>query len=145
MPFRLQADDWVMSMCFRMCLCNRPNNSVPITMPAGYVQTTMELLRRQIISDAKRGVEITMDTQFLIREVGDGKIDLNSGAFSKSPFSTDLPFLQHDWPRVRQLRHNFGPLLTCFPALCHPTRVVCHALLRNHACWTLIGACDPML
>lgn len=93
-----EADDWVMSMCFRMCLTNAPANAVAIARPAGYSNLTMELLRRQIISDAKRGFNVTLQNQFLIREVGDSKIDLNSGAFSKSPFSTDLPFLQHDWP-----------------------------------------------
>ena len=25
-----------------------------------------------------------------------------------------------------------------------PTRAVCDALRRAHACWMLIGACDPM-
>ena len=35
---------------------------------------------------------------FLVRDLPNDKIDLNSGAFSDSPFSTDLPFLQHGWP-----------------------------------------------
>lgn len=43
--------------------------------------------------------------RFLIRQLSGQKIDLNSGQWSTQPgsggffpFSTDLPFAQHDWP-----------------------------------------------
>jgi hypothetical protein len=97
---RGEADDWVMSMCFRMCLSNNASNAVPISAPAGYTNLTMELLRRQMASKLAVTKDYTLDEQFLVRYLNKAKskIDLNSGAFDKSPFSTDLPFLQHDWP-----------------------------------------------
>ena len=102
------ADDWVQSFCFRLCLTTRENNSLPIRAPADYTPAAMELLRRQILSMTKRGMKLHMrDTRvdgqlqrgmFLIRDLPNDKIDLNSGAFSDAPFSTDMPFLQHGWP-----------------------------------------------
>jgi hypothetical protein len=104
-----KGDDWVMSYCFRMCLTNNKSNRVPITAPEGYTPAALELLRRELrwATDNKRN--LTMHDLFLIRDVGDGKIDLNSGQFSEDcpvcrrnggyfPFSTDSPFLQHGWP-----------------------------------------------
>jgi hypothetical protein len=52
----------------------------------------MELLRRQIEAVSKRGVVLDMSSQFLIRQLPEQKIDLNSGAFSVSPFSNRLIF-----------------------------------------------------
>ena len=96
---RGEADDWVMSYCFRMCMTALANNSVPLTRPPeGYTNLTMELLRRQIKAVSSQGVVLDMKTQFLIRDLPEGKIDLNSGAFDESPFSTDLPFAQKRWP-----------------------------------------------
>ena len=44
----------------------------------------------------------------------------------------------------RHLRH-YCPFLTCFLALWHPTRAMKCIILSAHACWMLIGACDPMV
>ena len=46
------------------------------------------------------------------------------------------------WAPVRQLRRRFGPALTHFSPTHHPARAVCHAPLSDHACETLIGACN---
>ena len=115
-----EADDWVQSFCFRLCLTTRQNNSLPMLPPSDYTPEVMELLRRQILSDTKRGMRLHMrDTtvdgkmqrgMFLVRDLPNDKIDLNSGAFSDSPFSTDLPFLQHGWPLGGpQERYVFPP------------------------------------
>jgi hypothetical protein len=115
-----EADDWVQSFCFRLCLTTRQNNSLPMRPPSDYTPEVMELLRRQILSDTKRGMRLHMrDTtvdgkmqrgMFLVRDLPNDKIDLNSGAFSDSPFSTDLPFLQHGWPLGGpQERYVFPP------------------------------------
>lgn len=124
-----EADDWVQSFCFRLCLTTRQNNSLPILPPADYTAATMELLRRQILSDTKRGVKLHMrDTtvdgklqrgMFLVRDLPNDKIDLNSGAFSDSPFSTDLPFLQHGWPTGGPQERYALPSLSKQRLLCH--------------------------
>ena len=55
---------------------------------------------------------------FLVRDLPNDKIDLNSGAFSDSPFSTDLPFLQHGWPLGGpQERYVFPPLCPIYKVL----------------------------
>ena len=50
-------------------------------------------------------VLVFQSDRFLIRQLSGEKIDLNSGQWSTQagsggffPFSTDLPFAQHDWP-----------------------------------------------
>jgi len=97
------ADDWVMSYNFRLCMTDSATNSVPIVEPPGYTTHAMELLRRQVAAWTSRGVRLRFDTRnnaigmFLVRRLPNRKIDLNSG-WSSSVFSTDLPFLQHDWP-----------------------------------------------
>ena len=100
-----EADDWVMSFCFRMCLTTAANNSVAITAPDGYSTASLELLRREITAATHRGLRLSMKSMFLIRELSDQKIDLNSGQWTAQagsggffPFSTDLPFAQHGWP-----------------------------------------------
>ena len=84
------------AMCFHAGLSNNSTNSVPITAPEGYTNLTMELLRRQMASKLAVTKNYTLDDQFLVRYLNKArnKIDLNSGAFDKSPFSTDMPFLQ---------------------------------------------------
>ncbi len=93
------ADAWPMSYCFRMCLTDNQSNAIPITQPDGYSSLTMELLRRQFRAWAKRNTSLTLENLFLIRRLPNQKIDLNSGQFDASPFSTDMPFLQHNWPK----------------------------------------------
>lgn len=99
------ADDWVMSMCFRMCLTNNASNAVPIAPPLGYSVEKLSLLRQEILAATARGFELTLDSMFLVRYLPNSKIDLNSGSWTTQnhsggyfPFSTDLPFAQHDWP-----------------------------------------------
>lgn len=99
------SDDWVMSMCFRMCLSNDPNNSVPIAAPEGYSVDKLALLRDEIIAATARGFKLSLTSMFLVRFLPNQKIDLNSGSWETQnrsggyfPFSTDLPFAQHDWP-----------------------------------------------
>jgi hypothetical protein len=64
-----------------------------------------EIVRREIAAATAMGYKLTLDTMFLVRYLPNSKIDLNSGSWTVQnhsggyfPFSTDLPFLQHDWP-----------------------------------------------
>ena len=100
-----EADNRVMSYCFRMCLTNNASNALTITAPPGYTRDAVELLRRELISlTHNRHFNLTMADLFLIRALPHHKIDLNSGAWTASgksakfPFSTDLPFAQFGWP-----------------------------------------------
>jgi hypothetical protein len=101
-----EADDWVMAMCFRMCLTNNASNAIKITAPDGYTTRALELLRREIVAATTlHNITLSMRSMFLIRELSSEKIDLNSGQWSTKggtggyfPFSTDLPYAQHDWP-----------------------------------------------
>eukprot|EP00755_Sulcionema_specki_P002581 Sspe_Gene.118848::Locus_113288_Transcript_1_1_Confidence_1.000_Length_2183::g.118848::m.118848 len=99
-----RSDDLVMSYCFRMCLTNNATNRIPVAPPDGYTPAHLELLRRQIASETRRGMAVTMDSLFLIRHLPNMKIDLNSGQWNATghpggfaPFSTDFPFLQKGW------------------------------------------------
>ena len=74
-----ESDDWVMSMCFRMCLTNVASNSIPITAPEGYSTRQLELLRREIVAATAQNITLSMRSMFLIRQLSGGKIDLNSG------------------------------------------------------------------
>ena len=98
------ADDQVMSYCFRMCLTNNATNRIAVAAPAGYNEAHLELLRRELVSEVAKGMNVTMDSLFLIRHLPNMKIDLNSGQWSATgkaggfaPFSTDMPFLQKDY------------------------------------------------
>jgi len=99
------ADDWVMSYCFRICLTTNKSNSVPLPVPEGYQRADMELVAREIRAATRRGFKLTLETMFLVKALPNNKIDLNSGSWNDTgrsggyfPFSTDLPFAQHDWP-----------------------------------------------
>ena len=100
-----EADNRVMSYCFRMCLTNNASNAITITPPHGYTRGAVELLRRELLSlTHNRHFNLTMADLFLIRALPHNKIDLNSGQWTatgkgaKFPFSTDLPFAQFGWP-----------------------------------------------
>jgi hypothetical protein len=100
-----EADSKVMAMCFRMCLTNNATNALPIGPPPNYNVTDMELLRRELVSASKRGLKLKLRSLFLVRQLSNQKIDLNSGQWSTEagtggffPFSTDLPFAQYGWP-----------------------------------------------
>jgi len=99
------ADDWVMSMNFRVCLTNNASNAINIAAPEGYTAAKLELVRREIAAATAKGFKLTLSTMFLCRALPHQKLDLNSGAWDVRnssggyfPFSTDLPWLQHDWP-----------------------------------------------
>jgi hypothetical protein len=55
-----EADDWVMSMCFRMCLTNNASNAIKITAPEAYNVRALELLRREIIAASRRNITLSM-------------------------------------------------------------------------------------
>jgi hypothetical protein len=99
------SDNKVMAMCFRMCLTNNQSNTIPITAPPGYAASSVELLRREIVAATGAGMQLSLDSMFLVRQLSGQKIDLNSGQWSTQPghggyfpFSTDLPFAQYGWP-----------------------------------------------
>jgi len=99
------ADDKVMAMCFRMCLTNNASNAIEITAPPGYTTASLELLRREIVAATGAGMTLGIKSMFLVRQLSNAKIDLNSGQWSALPgsggffpFSTDLPFAQYGWP-----------------------------------------------
>eukprot|EP01060_Flectonema_neradi_P007909 TRINITY_DN15626_c0_g1_i1.p1 TRINITY_DN15626_c0_g1~~TRINITY_DN15626_c0_g1_i1.p1 ORF type:complete len:673 (+),score=102.65 TRINITY_DN15626_c0_g1_i1:81-2099(+) len=103
--FKNDTDDNVMSYCFRMCLSKNASTQIPITKPSGYDRTKLELLRRELASQASMGHNLTMQDLFLIRYLPNDKMDLNSGQWSATghpggyfPFSTDLPNFQSEWP-----------------------------------------------
>lgn len=100
-----EGDDWVMAMCFRMCLTPNASNAINITAPEGYTTAALELLRREITAATHHNITLSMASMFLIRHLSGDKIDLNSGQWTAKgggggffPFSTDLPFAQHGWP-----------------------------------------------
>lgn len=55
-----EADDWVMSMCFRMCLTNNASNAIKITAPVGYSVRALELLAREISAASRRNITLSM-------------------------------------------------------------------------------------
>jgi hypothetical protein len=80
-----EADDRVMSYCFRMCLTNNSSNAIAITAPPGYTRDAVELLRRELLSLTRsRHFNLTMEDLFLIRALPHMKIDLNSGQWTAS-------------------------------------------------------------
>ena len=67
-----------------MCLTNNKTaGAVPITAPEGYTPAAMELLRRELQWATADNRSLRMDDLFLIRDVGGGKMDLNSGQISE--------------------------------------------------------------
>ncbi len=61
-----EADDWVMAMCFRMCLTNNASNAIKITAPDGYNTRALELLRREITAASRRNITLSMKSMWVL-------------------------------------------------------------------------------
>ncbi len=84
-----EGDDKVQAYCFRMCLSNHPENSVPFEKPEGYNREDYELLARVYAA----GWTETFDKY---DPVPNRKTDTNN----HGPFSTDNIGMNYDYPEA---------------------------------------------
>lgn len=94
------ADGLVQTYNFRLCLTNNASNRLPFAPPANYTPGAMEVYRRWFIVNAAAVSNVSLLSLFLVRDLGESKIDVNQGSL---PGASDFPFLQAayplaDWP-----------------------------------------------
>lgn len=88
------GDSRVQAYNYRLILTNNASNRVPFLPPANFTPSSMEFLRRWFIANPSvAGANLT--SLFLVRELGESKIDVNQGSL---PGSSDMPFLQAAYP-----------------------------------------------
>jgi hypothetical protein len=90
------SDGTVMAMNYRLCLTNNASNRRPLLPPAGYTPASTEVLRRSFIANAAQLANASLLSLFLIRDLGESKIDVNDK--EALPNLADLPFLQGPYP-----------------------------------------------
>ena len=66
-----EGDDKLQAYCYRMCLSNHPENSVPFPKPEGYDPFQYELLDQFVAGIVLRGTEI--------KSIREGKVNLQDG------------------------------------------------------------------
>ena len=89
-----EGDTFVQAYNYRLTLTNNASNRLPLLPPTNYTPSSMEFLRRWFLANpGVAGVNLT--SLFLIRELGESKIDVNQGSL---PGSSDMPFLQTSYP-----------------------------------------------
>ncbi|RYX81982.1 FAD-dependent oxidoreductase [bacterium] len=89
-----EADKSLMSCNYRLCLTQDPANKIPITAPAGYQESTYELLGRLIDAKVAEGAALQLTTFIKISRLPNGKTDINN-QFS---VSTDFIGESHSYP-----------------------------------------------
>ncbi|RYG63327.1 FAD-dependent oxidoreductase, partial [bacterium] len=89
-----EADKSLMSCNYRLCLTQDPANKIPITAPAGYKESTYELLGRLIDAKVAEGAPLQLTTFIKISKLPNGKTDVNN-QFS---VSTDFIGESHAYP-----------------------------------------------
>jgi hypothetical protein len=82
---------------YRLCLTNNSNNRIPFLPPPDYNPAATEVLRRSFLANADRLSNATLLSLFLIRHLGESKIDVNDKE-GFLPNMADLPFLQAAYP-----------------------------------------------
>ena len=90
------GDGAVQAMNYRLCLTNNASNRLPFSAPSGYNPAATEVLRRYFKANAARLSNATLLSLFLVRELGESKIDVNDKELL--PNTADLPFLQVAYP-----------------------------------------------
>jgi hypothetical protein len=90
------ADGTVQAMNFRLCLTNNASNRLPFLAPPGYTPAATEVLRRYFIANAAALANATLLSLFLVRDLGESKIDVNDKELL--PNTADMPFLQARYP-----------------------------------------------
>jgi len=83
-----EADDASMGFCFRMVLCNRPENRLPIKQPANYEDSDYEIYRRYFAAGGADGFFVPME------KIPGGKTDIGSW----HDLSANLYGYSHKWP-----------------------------------------------
>jgi len=90
-----EGDDRVQAYCFRMCMSNVPENSVPFPQPAGYDERNYELLLRNFeAGDLRLPLKPDM--------MPNGKTDTNNNC----AFSTDNIGMNYDYPEASYARRD---------------------------------------
>jgi len=93
------ADGHFQSYCFRLCLTETPDNSLPIEKPAGYQPLRFELVRRYI--ESGKGALSLRDFLGIVK-IPNGKADINS----TGPVSTDLLGASWEYPEASYQRRQ---------------------------------------
>jgi hypothetical protein len=89
------ADGLVQTYNYRLCLTNNASNRLPFAPPANYTPEAMEVYRRWFIANKAAVANVTLLSLFLVRDLGESKIDVNQGSL---PGASDFPFLQAAYP-----------------------------------------------
>jgi hypothetical protein len=90
------SDDLVQTYNYRLCLTNNSANRRPFDPPENYTPASTEFLRRWFLENAAQvNAYSSILSLFLVRHLGDDKVDINQGVV---PGLSDMPFLQLEYP-----------------------------------------------